>query len=68
MDHEFIPPPPRADRATATQLLDTIELWPLDWWAVNGRDVIDTAERIRAALAKLAAPVPQNLRQTADAV
>jgi hypothetical protein len=55
MDYEFIPPLPRAERATATQLVETIELWPLDWWAVNGRDVIETAERFRVALAKLAA-------------
>jgi hypothetical protein len=61
MDYEFIPPKPRAERATAEQLLDTIELWPLDWWALNGPDVVKTAERLRVALAKLAA------HQTADA-
>jgi hypothetical protein len=63
MDHptarpDLTPSPARGDRATATELLDTLELWPLDWWAVNGAAVCEAAELLRVAWAKLTAPSP----------
>lgn len=40
-------------RATALQLLETVELWPLEWWAVNGHAVLETAELFRTLGRKL---------------
>ena len=51
---------PRARRATATELIQTLELWPLDWWAMNGTAVCEAAELLRLALVRLAAPAPQS--------
>jgi hypothetical protein len=52
--------PPRAARATATEILELFELHSLEWWAENAPAVHEAAQMFRLALDRLAAAPPHS--------
>jgi hypothetical protein len=57
-------PQPNKRRATASELLDVLEMHSLEWWVMNGPDVIRTAELFSRAMAPLAGPKPAPREET----